>query len=158
MMRVLKARPLSQVRLATFEDIEAIKQLDLLCRLSVWSDGVYKSLMLHDTCEVVVYVDKEGVVGFCAGRFVKPEFEILKIGVRPDKQGCGVGTAMLKEVLDRAAGIGCQECFLEVRWSNERAISFYHKEGFEMIGVRRKYYRDPVEDARVMRKTLGKKP
>jgi len=35
------------------------------------------------------------------------------------------------------------------------AISFYIKEGFEMVGIRRRYYRNPLEDARVMRKRIG---
>ena len=44
---------------------------------------------------------------------------------------------------------------LEVRRSNETAISLYHKAGFQDIAVRRGYYRDNREDAILMNKDLN---
>jgi len=143
-----------EIRLATFEDIEAIKSLDVLCRLNGWSAEVYKGLILHDACEVTVCLINREVVGFCAIKKSPPELDVLKIGVRPDRQREGIGRALLQGALERAVADGCQQCFLEVRWSNEPAISFYRKEGFEVIGLRRNYYRHPIEDARVMRKVM----
>jgi len=146
--------PDPEYRLATFEDIEAIKSLDVLCRLNGWSAEVYKGLILHDSCEVTVCLINREVVGFCAIKKMAPELDILKIGVHPNRQREGIGSALLKGALERAAADGCHQCFLEVRWSNEAAISFYRKEGFEVVGMRRRYYRQPVEDARVMRKVM----
>lgn len=143
-----------EIRLATFEEIEAIKSLDVLCRLNGWSVEVYKGLILHDACEVTVCLINREVVGFCAIKKSPPELDVLKIGVRPDRQREGIGRALLQGALERAAADGCKQCFLEVRWSNEPAISFYRKEGFEVIGLRRNYYRHPIEDARVMRKVM----
>ena len=142
----------SGIRLATFEDIPALQRLDSLCALNSWTPEIYKGLILNDSCEVTVWYDGLAVAGFCAVRTVKPELELLKIGVDPERQGEGIATDLLNEALKTATGLGCNECFLEVRWSNHRAISFYIKEGFEMVGIRRRYYRNPVEDARVMRK------
>jgi ribosomal-protein-alanine N-acetyltransferase len=144
----------SGIRVATFEDIPALRGLDSLCGLNAWTPEIYKGLILNDACEVTVWFSGLAVVGFCAVRTVKPELELLKIGVDPERQGEGIGTDLLNEALKTAIGLGCRECFLEVRWSNDRAISFYIKEGFEIVGVRRRYYRNPVEDARVMRKRL----
>jgi ribosomal-protein-alanine N-acetyltransferase len=143
-----------EYRLATFEDIEVIKVLDVACGLNAWGPEIYKGLILHDSCEVTVCLINREVVGFCAIKKAPPELDVLKIGVRPDRQGEGIGTALMQGALERAAAGGCCRCFLEVRWSNERAISFYRKEGFEIVGVRRQYYRNPVEDARVMRKIM----
>ncbi|HXK60839.1 MAG TPA: ribosomal protein S18-alanine N-acetyltransferase [Acidobacteriota bacterium] len=143
-----------QIRLATFEDIPALQRLDTLCALNGWNAEIYKSLILNDSCEVTVWTNDRSVIGFCAIRTVKPEVELLKIGVHPRCQGQGIGAALLNRALNSAVSAGCQECFLEVRWGNERALAFYIKEGFEMVGIRRQYYRDPVEDARVMRKKL----
>ncbi len=142
------------IRLATFEDIPALQRLDSLCGLNAWTPDIYKGLILNDACEVTVWFDSVVVVGFCAVRTVKPEVELLKIGVDPERQWEGIGTELLTDALKAATDLGCRECFLEVRWSNDQAISFYIKEGFEMVGVRRRYYRNPVEDARVMRKRL----
>ena len=143
-----------EFRLATFEDIETIRSLDVLCRLNGWSAEVYKGLILHDSCEVTVCLINREVVGFCAIKKTPPELDVLKIGVHPDRQREGIGSALLQGALERAAADGCHQCYLEVRWSNEPAISFYRREGFEMVGMRRKYYRQPIEDARVMRKVM----
>jgi len=142
------------IRLATFEDIPALHRLDLRCGLNSWTPDIYKGLILNDSCEVTVWVNDMAVVGFCAVRTAKPELELLKIGVDPDRHGEGIGTELLSDALRTAISSGCTDCFLEVRWSNERAISFYTKEGFEMVGIRKRYYRNPLEDARVMRKRL----
>jgi len=143
------------IRLATFADIPALQQLDSLCGLNAWTPDVYKGLILSDSCEVTVWINDRTVIGFCAVRSVCPDLELLKIGVHPERQGEGIATALLHGALSDAIKAGCHECFLEVRWSNNRAISFYKKEGFEMVGIRRKYYRAPVEDARVMRKKMA---
>jgi [ribosomal protein S18]-alanine N-acetyltransferase len=150
----MSSRKLPAMRLATFEDIEGIETLDNLCRLNTWTAEVYKELILNSSSEVLVYAPDRDVVGFCASRVAKPEVEILKIAVHPDRQGEGIGTVMLNRALAGALEQGCSECYLEVRWNNRQATAFYEKEGFVMVGLRRSYYRNPLEDARVMRKML----
>ena len=44
--------------------------------------------------------------------------------------------------------------FLEVRASNETALALYVRRGFHQVGVRRHYYDQPREDARVLPLTL----
>jgi len=46
--------------------------------------------------------------------------------------------------------------YLEVRDSNDRARRLYRSSGFEEVGRRRRYYRRPVEDAIVLRRTMTK--
>ena len=45
--------------------------------------------------------------------------------------------------------------FLEVRESNQSAIAFYAKHGFNKMGRRASYYHDPEEAAIVMEIKLG---
>ena len=58
-------------------------------------------------------------------------------------------------VLEIAAGRGITKVFLEVRASNEAALRLYTRHGFADVGVRRGYYEQPKEDARVMMAALG---
>ena len=51
---------------------------------------------------------------------------------------------------------GVADVYLEVRVSNTPARTLYEKLGFRAVGVRKKYYRLPVEDAVVMKKQLNK--
>ena len=59
-------------------------------------------------------------------------------------------------MLQLARGRGAQRVFLEVRPSNPAAIALYHREGFNEIGRRPRYYpaKDGREDAIVMAKEL----
>ena len=50
----------------------------------------------------------------------------------------------------RARGSHCLT--LEVRASNAPAIALYEKLGFSQVGLRKNYYRDPKEDALILRK------
>ena len=50
---------------------------------------------------------------------------------------------------------GVRDLLLEVRASNRAALGFYRSFGFGQTGLRPGYYADPVEDAVIMRLTLG---
>lgn len=89
------------------------------------------------------------VVAFLAARQVAPgERELLNLAVHPEFRRRGIASSLLQAALGAAPA----EWFLEVRASNHAAIAFYVQHGFHRAGVRPKYYRDPTEDAVVMRK------
>jgi ribosomal-protein-alanine N-acetyltransferase len=77
------------------------------------------------------------------------EAEIHTLGVDPVHHGRGIGRALLRAMLDHAAGA---MVFLEVRTNNEPAIQLYRSEGFVVIGTRRGYYRPSGADAFTMRR------
>jgi len=54
---------------------------------------------------------------------------------------------LMRFMFETAEARGVEEMFLEVRKSNREAISFYEKFNFKLIGERKDYYTDPVEDA-----------
>ena len=65
----------------------------------------------------------------------------------PEYQGNGYGDKLLKYILDNYNN---RNYFLEVNVKNERAINLYKKNGFEILTIRKHYYKD--EDAYVMSK------
>jgi [ribosomal protein S18]-alanine N-acetyltransferase len=75
------------------------------------------------------------------------EAEIHTLAVDPAHQSRGIGRALLRAMLDHAAGA---MVFLEVRTDNEQAIQLYRSEGFVVIGTRRGYYRPSGADAFTM--------
>jgi ribosomal-protein-alanine N-acetyltransferase len=75
------------------------------------------------------------------------ESEILNLAVDPGERRSGVARALLNEALAGAPGAW----FLEVRASNAAAIRLYEQAGFERAGRRDGYYREPAEEALVMR-------
>jgi [ribosomal protein S18]-alanine N-acetyltransferase len=123
-----------------------------------WSEGIFRDclrvgyLCRVAECEgdIVAY----GIVAMGAG-----EAHILNLCVSEDVRGRGVGRQMLMLLIERAAGAGMQDVFLEVRPSNLHAISLYQSVGFVEVGRRRGYYQavDGREDALVLKLSLSVK-
>ncbi len=90
------------------------------------------------------------VVGFAAFQLVADEAELRNLAVAPEYQRRGVGRALLEEARKRLVEAGAQRLYLEVRPSNKPALELYQSLGFSLLGVRKDYYRDPLEDAYVM--------
>jgi ribosomal-protein-alanine N-acetyltransferase len=100
---------------------------------------------------VAARMDRE-LVGYAGvsrlGRKPPYEYEIHTIGVDARYQGRGIGRKLLDGLLEIAAG---GEVYLEVRTDNAAAISLYQSVGFEVMGVRKRYYQVSGADAYTMR-------
>jgi ribosomal-protein-alanine N-acetyltransferase len=91
------------------------------------------------------------IAAFLASREVASgERELLNLAVHPEFRRQGIASVLLRNALSAAHPA---EWFLEVRASNHAAIAFYEKHAFQRAGIRPKYYREPSEDAVVMRKS-----
>ena len=82
--------------------------------------------------------------------FALTDGHVTTIAVDPDHQGGRIGTRLLLVLVRRAIERGAEAITLEVRASNEPAKALYRRFGFAPAGVRKGYYRDPVEDALVL--------
>jgi [ribosomal protein S18]-alanine N-acetyltransferase len=78
------------------------------------------------------------------------EAHITLLAVHPDYQGQGLGQAMLWGLMQAARDRALERATLEVRASNQPAISLYSKFGFQLAGRRRRYYKDTNEDALIL--------
>ncbi len=100
---------------------------------------------------------KEGdaqVVGWCCGRVIDKEAELLKITVDPGQRCQGIATALLGRLEKACADLGVKKLFLEVRASNQPARILYEKQGFHQLYKRKNYYKRPIEDAVIFEKLL----
>lgn len=94
---------------------------------------------------------REGsVVGFAGFWHLFDEAHITTIGVEPDLRGRSLGELLLVALTEEAIARGAGYLSLEVRVSNHVALRLYEKYGFQIKGVRPKYYIDNGEDAYVM--------
>ena len=84
------------------------------------------------------------------------ELDITNVAVFPDMRGHGVGSALMRRLFQEAEERNCFGVTLEVRVSNEAAISLYEKSGFVREGIRKGFYRAPAEDALIMWKYFKK--
>jgi ribosomal-protein-alanine N-acetyltransferase len=89
------------------------------------------------------------LIGYTGLVRVGSEAEVHTLAVDPAHQRRGIGRALLRAILDHAEGA---TVFLEVRTDNDSAIRLYRSEGFDVIGIRRGYYRPSGADAFTMRR------
>jgi ribosomal-protein-alanine N-acetyltransferase len=115
-----------------------------------WSLGLFLAEARRE--ERVYLVARAGhrVVGFAGLLFALTDGHVTTIAVDPDRQGGRIGTRLLLVLLRRAIERGAEAVTLEVRASNEPAQALYRRFGFAPAGVRKGYYRDPLEDALVL--------
>lgn len=117
-----------------------------------WGQEQYRSVIagqLSQQCLVAEWAGRvEGMIVFRGP--VAGESEILNLAVAPEQRRRGIGGALVG-----AAGEQPADLFLEVRRSNLGGIAFYRRCGFQEAGCRKDYYRDPPEDAIVMKRAAG---
>ena len=119
-----------------------------------WTRAAYEAAIASGDRprRIALVAERSGeVIGFAIARVVGPVAEIETIGIDGKMQGRGFGSSLLLAVLDELRLAGVEDVELEVRSSNERAIRLYERVGFFEVGRRRGYYREPVEDAVLLR-------
>ncbi|HFI2471941.1 ribosomal protein S18-alanine N-acetyltransferase [Streptococcus sp. SS-4456] len=114
---------------------------------SPWTlEQITSSMASQDEDYYLAYEGQE-LVGFLAVQTVLDEMEILQIAVKTDFQRLGIASQLMAAVMDWDGDI-----FLEVRESNSAAQALYTRQHFTKIGKRKDYYRNPVEDAVLMKR------
>ena len=101
-------------------------------------------------------------IGYLIAMLAIDSTDILNIGIDPDFQRQGHGTALFKYLIEELRKRDIHEILLEVRAGNKSAIQFYKKQGFKEISVRKDYYmnnsnnRSQREDGIIMRIEIPK--
>ncbi len=133
-------------------DVTAVAGLEKECFSVPWSE---KSLMSElDNPLSVWLVAREGetLAGYIGAQAVLDEADMMNLAVAPQYRQCGIGTALVRALVDTLRERGVRTLTLEVRASNETAIRVYAALGFAQVGRRRNYYEKPKEDALILRK------
>ena len=152
------AKSAVQIRPATVRDLVAIASIEAISFSDPWTyDSLATALGLAHV-RFLVAEEARGadrrLVGYVVALVVGDEGEIADLAVHPADRRSGIGARLLASVEEEASRSGVRSLYLEVRESNAAALQLYRGRGFEAIGRRRGYYRHPVEDALVLRRTL----
>jgi ribosomal-protein-alanine N-acetyltransferase len=143
------------VRHAVQADVDSIVQIENESFGDPWSRNDFKGLLGLPHCIFLVGAEGEAAItGYAIGMFVEDEAEILNIAVAQGHRGRGYGGMLLDSAIGELVAHGVASVFLEVRESNAHARALYASRGFEEVAKRRKYYRNPVEDALILRSAI----
>jgi ribosomal-protein-alanine N-acetyltransferase len=130
-------------------DLEEAFKIELEVNPSPWKYETFLSSFEVGHKGLICKNDSR-MIGFIIFSPISPEAHILSISVRNEMQSKGIGTLLLKSMLDQCKVMNYKKIFLEVRVSNEKAINFYEKFGFSKDAIRNNYYTDNSEDALLM--------
>ena len=100
----------------------------------------------------LVAVEGETVAGYVGSQTVCNETDMMNVAVTADFRRRGIGEKLVNALVEELKALGSHSLTLEVRASNAPAIALYEKLGFVQTGLRKNYYRNPREDALILRK------
>lgn len=150
-----------QIELMTAHDLLEVVELEETCRLSLWGWDSYHAELLRPEAIMLVarrarveQLTGQALNGFVSGRVAAQELHINNIGVHESARRRGIGDALLEAAIATGERQGARGAILEVRAGNIAAQALYRGFGFEVVGRRRWYYREPVEDALLMKVRL----
>ncbi len=139
-------------------DIEEAVKLEKECFSSPWSKKGFESALAEGLSYFICARNENGdFMGYAGMYSAADEGYIYNIAVRTEYRSNGVGTALLKNLLEYSGRHGLSFLSLEVRISNVNAIKFYEKLGFKELGIRKNFYDFPKEDAVIMSYYFNKK-
>ena len=134
------------------EHVPQVAQLEKLCFADPWSEMSIASELQSIWSYWMVAMDAEQVVGYVGSQSSVDETDIMNIAVHPDWRRNGIAEKLIDSLIAELKNRGSRALMLEVRVSNVPAIALYEKLGFRQVGRRKNYYRNPKEDALILRK------
>lgn len=132
--------------------VKAVAELEKICFSDPWSENSVASELKNKLALWLVAEEEGQVAGYIGSQTCGDESDVMNVAVHPDFRRRGIAEALVKSLTEELKKIESRCLALEVRVSNVPAIALYEKLGFEEIGRRKNYYRNPREDALIMRK------
>ncbi|MFR8255100.1 MAG: ribosomal protein S18-alanine N-acetyltransferase [Ruthenibacterium sp.] len=119
-----------------------------------WSARAISEYAAMDASRCFVAASGQGVCGFAAFTCAAGEANLDALSVAAHTRRCGVARALLDAAFRDLREEGAACIFLEVRTQNAPARALYTSLGFTQTGVRKGFYKNPADDAVLMKKPL----
>jgi len=134
----------------TAGDLEEVMELEKASFTSPWTRGMYlHELEKREGCYLTARSDGL-LVAYGGVLLILDEAHIMTLTVREELRRLGLGARLLLELVRDAVEMGARFFTLEVRRSNRAAIELYSRFGFQIMGERKHYYLDNLENALIM--------
>ncbi len=128
-------------------DLDEIIQIEKRVFPDAWEREMFYSEIREHDSKVLIDTSKSKIIGYICGWKIIDEYLINNVAIDLPYRKKGLGQYFLSEIISEQIKQGVTKFFLEVRVTNIGAINLYKKLGFKELRVRKKYYKDPVEDA-----------
>ena len=132
--------------------VPQVAALEKICFADPWSEKSVASELENPLSYWLVAMDGEKLVGYVGSQTVLGETDMMNVAVSPDYRRQGIAEGLILALIADLKARESHCLTLEVRDSNVSARALYEKLGFSEIGRRKNYYRNPKEDALILRK------
>ena len=137
----------------TADHVAQVAELEKICfGTEAWSERSVASELTNSLSLWLVAEEEGNVWGYVGSQTVMDETDMMNIAVHPEHRKQGIAAALVNNLVDALRTRGSHSLMLEVRASNDPARKLYDKLGFQQVGLRKNYYRNPKEDACILRK------
>jgi len=131
------------VETATLRDAARLAELHAVSFARGWSEQEFEDMLSERNTMVHRLRLGRRIIGFIVSRIGADEAEILSIAIDPGYRGRRLSRDLLRTHLQHLAGRGVRTVFLEVEENNQPARRLYDYSGFDVVGRRERYYRQP---------------
>jgi len=140
-----------EIAAADARDVAALDAIAAECGLEV----DFSAELARSFARLRVARTNREICGFLLAWRAADELHLTDLGVTTASRRRGVARALVEELREEGKASGARAIFLEVRESNQAALSLYGALGFRELDRRAHYYADNGEDAVVMQLELG---
>lgn len=132
--------------------VGSVAELETMCFSDPWSLNSVASELKNPLSLWLVALEEDKVVGYVGSQTVMDETDMMNVAVHPEYRRRGIARLLIDSLVLALKERQSRCLTLEVRASNEPAIALYTILGFTEVGRRRNYYRNPKEDALILKK------
>jgi len=132
------------------EDVPAAAAIERSSFSMPWSENSFYSEVYGRYSITRVAVINDHIAGYIIARLILDEGHLLDMAVKSAVRRRGISRKLMEDVIRGLRLNRCKAFYLEVRASNVAARRLYENIGFAIIGTRKTYYKNPVEDACIM--------
>jgi ribosomal-protein-alanine N-acetyltransferase len=136
----------------TADHVSQVAALEKVCFSDPWSENSVASELNNKLSLWLVAMEDDTVTGYIGSQTCCDETDMMNVAVHPDYRRRGIAEALVNALVEELKARESRCLTLEVRASNEPAQQLYEKLGFTQVGRRPNYYRNPKEDALILRK------
>ena len=132
--------------------VKAVAELEKLCFSDPWSENSVASELKNKLALWLVAEENGVLLGYIGSQSVMDEADVMNVAVDPIRRREGIALKLVEALVAALNEKDVRALLLEVRASNEPAKALYERQGFVQVGKRPNYYRNPKEDALILKK------
>ena len=136
----------TEIRRMTAAEAPLAASLEEKCFPFPWSENAIMEELANENAAFFSAFQDGVFVGHAGMITALGEGNVCNIAVDPDHRRRGVGSALVKALIEEGKRRGLDVIMLEVRASNAPAIALYGSLGFIEVGRRKNFYSRPNED------------